>query len=143
MISESTIPLYPAIRFLENAVATQTAPLPATPNNSLIPLPAALRAAYTSLYHQYEIAIENTTDPGALEALNASQNNVDDTLTLDNMCRLKAITTLYAALAQQMKSTNDELKAVKTQILAISSGISTFGDVLGAIDKVLSLLPGI
>jgi hypothetical protein len=115
------------------AGATSPANLPLTPE---------LRAAYENLYNQYEVAIENTIDPGVLEALSASQKTVEDTLSLDNMYRLKAITALYNALLQQIDSTNEKLKALQTQILAISSGISTFGDILGAISKVLSLLPG-
>jgi archaellum component FlaC len=107
-----------------------------------LPLTPELRAAYENLYNQYEVAIENTIDPGVLEALSASQKTVEDTLSLDNMYRLKAITAQYNALLQQIESTNEKLKALQTQILAISSGISTFGDILGAISKVLSLLPG-
>jgi hypothetical protein len=117
------------------------APSGGSPAAPAIPLTPVLRAAYEDLYAKYETAIENSTDPGLIEALTASQANVDDTLTLDNMYRLKAITALYNALLQQIDSTNGELKALKTQILAISTGISTFGDILGAINKVLSLLP--
>ena len=118
------------------------APSAGAPASPTIPLTPVLRAAYEDLYTKYETAIENSTDPGVIAALSASQANVDDTLTLDNMYRLKAITALYNALLQQINSTNDELKALQKQILAISSGVSTFGDILGAINKVLSFLPG-
>ena len=117
-------------------------PPTAVAGSPAIPLTPVLRAAYEDLYNQYETAIENTTDPGVLAALSASQTNVDDVLTLDNMYRLKAITALYTALLQQINSTNSELKDLKKQVLAISSGISTFGSILGAISKVLSLIPG-
>jgi hypothetical protein len=120
--------------------ATPSTPAAGAAVSPTIPLTPALRSAYEDLYSKYETAIENTTDPGVIEALSASQSNVDDTLTLDNMYRLKAITALYNALLQQINSTNDELKALQKQILAISTGVSTFGDVLGAIAKVLSLL---
>lgn len=109
--------------------------------NAIIPLPPALRAAYEDLYNRYETAIENSTDPGLLEALNSSQNNVDDTLTKDDMYRIEANTALYSALAEQIKDTNTELETLKKQILSISSGVSTFADILGAINKVLALLP--
>ena len=118
------------------------APIAGAPASPTIPLTPVLRAAYEDLYTKYETAIENSTDPGVIAALSASQANVDDTLTLDNMYRLKAITALYNALLQQINSTNDELKALQKQILAISSGVSTFGDILAAINKVLSFLPG-
>jgi hypothetical protein len=91
--------------------------------------------------NKYQAAIENTADPGILEALNSSRTNVDNVLTKDAMYRLEANTALYNALLQQIHDANDELGALQAQILAISSGISTFGDILGAINKVLELIP--
>jgi len=116
---------------------------PTTPSAPAIPLTAELRAAYQDLYDRYEAAIENTSDVGALEALNASQLDVGNILTKDGEYRLAANTALYDALLQQINSTNVDLKALKTQILAISDGVSTFGDIVGAIDKVLTLIPGV
>lgn len=113
-----------------------------TPSVPMIPLAPDLRAAYEDLYDKYETAIENTRDPGVSAALSASQVNVDDILTKDNLYRIEANTALYDALLQQINSTNDELKALQAQMLAISSGISTFGEILGAINKVLTLIPG-
>jgi len=115
---------------------------PTTPPAPTIPLTPELRSAYQDLLAHYQTAIENSTDPGVLEALNSSRTNVDDVLTQDAMYRLVANTALYDALLQQINSTDDELKALQAQILAISSGISTFGDILGAINKVLTLIPG-
>jgi hypothetical protein len=115
---------------------------PTTPPAPAIPLTPELRAAYQDLYNKYETAIENTTDIGALEALNASQLDVDNVLTKDGEYRLAANTALYAALLQQIDSTNVQLKTLQTQICAIANGVSTFADILGAIDKVLTLVPG-
>lgn len=115
---------------------------PTTPAAPTIPLTPELRAAYQDLYNKYETAIESTTDVGALEALNASQLDVENILTKDGEYQLAANTALYDALLQQINSTNLNLKALKTQILSISKGISTFGDILGAIDKILTLVPG-
>jgi hypothetical protein len=116
---------------------------PAIPPAPTIPLTPELRAAYQDLYDKYETAIENTTDVGALEALNASQLDVGNILTKDDEYRLAANTALYDALLQQINSTNVDLKALQTQILAIANGISTFGNILAAIDKVLTLVPGV
>jgi hypothetical protein len=117
-----------------------TPPLPTSPT---IPLTPELRAAYKDLYNKYETALENTINPGVLEALNASQLDVDDILTKDNMYRIQADTALYDALLKQINSTNSDLDALKTQIEAISSGVSTFGDILAAITKVLTIIPAI
>ena len=106
-----------------------------------LPLTAEQRAAYQDLYDRYETAIENTIDVGVLEALNASQLDVGNILTKDDEYRLEANTALYDALLGQIKSTNADLKALQTQILAISAGVSTFGDIIAAITKVLSLVP--
>jgi hypothetical protein len=114
-------------------------PLPASPT---IPLTPELRAAYEDLNNKYETAIQSTIDPGVLEALNDSQLNVGNILTKDTMYRLHANTALYDALLTQIDSTNDDLQKLKDQIDAISSGISTFGDIVAAITKVLALVPG-
>lgn len=115
---------------------------PPPPPVPVIPLTPELRSAYRNLLDTYQTAIENTTDPGVLQALNSSRTNVDNVLTKDAMYRIESTTALYDTLLQQISGTNDELKALQAQILAISSGISTFGDVLNAIDKVLTLIPG-
>jgi hypothetical protein len=115
---------------------------PTTPPAPAIPLTPELHAAYQDLYDKYETAIESTTDIGALEALNASQLDVGNILTKDGEYRLAANTALYDALLQQIDSTNVQLNALQTQILAISNGVSTFADILGAIEKVLTLVPG-
>jgi hypothetical protein len=123
----------------ENRALTRTQ---ASPSGSpSIPLTPAVRAAYENLYAQYEDTIENTTDPGVLAALNASQADVDDILTKDDMYRLHANTALFQALLEQIKSTNDDLQKLKDQIAAIASDISTAGQIIDAINKVLSLVP--
>jgi hypothetical protein len=116
---------------------------PPTPPVPPIPLTPELRSAYEDLLDTYETAIENTTDVGVLEALNSSRTNVDDVLTKDSIYKIQASTALYDALLQQINDTNDELKTLKDQLVAIASGISTFGDILSAIGKVLSLIPGV
>ncbi len=115
---------------------------PNTPPAPTIPLTSGLRTAYQDLYKTYEAAIESTTNVEALEALNASQLDVDSILTMDGEYRLAANTALYGTLLQQINSTNVNLKALQAQILDISTDVSTFGDILGAIDKVLTLIPG-
>jgi hypothetical protein len=116
---------------------------PPPPPVVVIPLTSELRSAYQNLLETYQTSIESTTDPGVLEALNSSRTNVDKVLTKDSIYKIEATTALYNALLQQICDTNDELKALQAQILAISSGISTFGDVLSAIGKVLALIPGL
>ena len=116
------------------------AALPATPT---IPLTPELRAAYQDLNKKYETAIQNTIDVGVLESLNASQLDVNNILTKDDMYRLQANSALYDALLKQINGTNADLKDLKDQIEAISSGISTFSDILAAISKVLSMVPAI
>ena len=115
---------------------------PSTPTGSpTIPLTPPVRAAYQYLYNNYEAAIENTTDPGVLAALNSSQADVDDILTKDSMYRLHADTALFQSLLEQINSTNAGLAQLKAQITAIASDIATAGEIIGAINKVLSLVP--
>jgi hypothetical protein len=112
---------------------------PAAPS---IPLTPEVRAAYQALYDLYESAIEATIDPGVLQTLNASQTDVGDILTKDNMYQLHADTALFTAMQEQIKSTNDSLQTVKTQIAAIASHIALAGDIIAAIDKLLTIMPG-
>jgi hypothetical protein len=109
----------------------------------LIPLSPEARAAYQSLYDTYEQAIEATTDPGLLATLEASQTDVDNILTKDNMYRLHADSTLFAALTTQIKGTSTDLQKIKAQVAAVASHIALAGNIIAAIDKVISIVPGV
>lgn len=116
---------------------------PAGPPASLtLPLTQEQRAAYQDLYNKYETAIENTNDPDLEAALLASQSGVESILNNDAMYQLNANTAFFDPLLKQINSTNGDLKTLKAQILAISSGISTFSDILAAITRVLTVMPG-
>lgn len=114
---------------------------PIPPGAPTIPLTPEVRAAYQNLYDLYQAAIEDTADPGVLETLNASQTDVNNILTKDNMYQLQADTALFTALQDQIKSTNDNLQTVKTQIAAVASHIALAGDIIAAITKILTLVP--
>ena len=119
---------------------TTLPPIPPVPPS--IPLTPEVRASYQNLYDVYESAIEGTTDPGVLQLLNSSQADVDDILTKDNMYQFHADTALFSALQDQIKTTNDSLAALKGQIAAVASHIALAGNILAAIDKILTLVPG-
>ena len=108
-----------------------------------IPLSTELRRAYDDLYDSIEAAIESSKDAAVLEALNARQADVDDVLTKDDMYRLHANTDLFKALCQQIKDTNEGLEELQKQISSIAAGFNEAGQVLAAINKVLTLIPGI
>jgi hypothetical protein len=121
-----------------------SAPEPsAVPSNPTLPLSDEARKAYRDLYDAMEAAIEGTTDVATLEALNAKIGDVDNVLTKDDMYRLRANSELYEALLKQINDTNDGLKALQDQIAAIATGFSEAGKILAAVDKVLSLVPGL
>jgi hypothetical protein len=114
--------------------------LPASPT---IPLTDDARKAYETLYETMETAIESTSNAAVLEALNARIADVDDVLTQDSMYRLNANTIALAALQKQINETNKGLKELQSQIESIATHFGMAGDVLAAIGKVLSLIPGI
>jgi archaellum component FlaC len=116
---------------------------PAVPGPVTIPLSPEMRKAYEELYEAIEATIENTRDASILLALNARQADVDNVLTKDDMYRLHANTELFEALKEQIDETNEGLEVLKHQISSIASGFSEAGQVLSAINKVLSLVPGI
>jgi predicted nuclease with TOPRIM domain len=115
----------------------------AVPARPTIPLTVEIRRAYQDLYDKMQDTIDQTTNVALLEALNTWQGEVDDILTKDNMYRLKASSALFDALLKQINDTNDGLDKLKNQIQSISAGFEEAGQVLAAIDKVLTLIPGI
>lgn len=119
-------------------------PLPGNLSASpTIPLTPDVKAAYQDLYKKIETAIEGTADVTALQALNAWQAEVDDVLTKDDLYRLNQNTDAFNALLTQINYTNNGLKTLEGQIQATASHFATAGEILGAISKVLSLVPGV
>lgn len=117
--------------------------LPAAPGPITIPLSTEVRKAYQDLYDTIEAAIETTKDAAVLESLNARQADVDNILTKDDMYRLHANTALFDALSKQINDTNEGLATLEKQISSIAAGFNEAGQVVAAINKVLSLVPGI
>lgn len=106
-----------------------------------IPLSPEVRTAYQQLYDKIQAAIESTMDAAALEALNPWQNMIDQVLTQDDEYRLSQDTNIFAALQKQIQCVNDGLTELRGQISSIASHFATAGDVIAAIDKILSLFP--
>jgi uncharacterized protein YaaN involved in tellurite resistance len=119
-----------------------TPKIPAMPGTVTIPLSSDIRQAYEDLYDSIETAIETTSDTAVLEALNPMQAQVDAVLTKDDMYKLKANTKLFNALQQQIRDTNQGLQNLQQQIGSIAAGFSEAGQVLAAVNKVLTLIPG-
>lgn len=113
---------------------------PATPS---LPLSDELRAAYQDLYDKLEAATESTTDVAALEALNAAMPQVDEVLTGDRIYRLQANTAVCEALLQQITATNNQLQQLQQQVASVASHFSEAGDIIAAVSKVFSVLPGV
>jgi uncharacterized protein YaaN involved in tellurite resistance len=120
-----------------------TPKIPAMPGPLTIPLSSDIRQAYEDLAASIETAIETTKDTAVLDALNPMKGQVDDVLTKDDMYKLEANTKLFNALQQQIRDTNQGLQKLQQQIGSIAAGFSEAGQVLGAVNKVLTLIPGI
>ena len=120
-----------------------TPKIPAMPGPVTVPLSSDVRQAYEDLYASIETAIETTRDTAVLEALNPMQGQVDAVLNKDDMYKLEANTKLFNALQQQICDTNQGLKKLQQQISSIAAGFSEAGQVLAAVNKVLTLIPGI
>lgn len=112
-------------------------PPPAAPT---IPLTAEIRDAYQDLSDKYQNAFETSTDLAYRKELLAWKTDVDNILTKDREYRFKANTALLKALLLQISSTNTDLVKIRTQIIAVASDIATTGEIIAAINKVLSLV---
>jgi hypothetical protein len=119
-----------------------TPPLGNIPVSPAIPLTDEVRAAYRDIYDKLEAAIEGTEDAAVLQALNPWVAEVDDILTKDDMYRLQANSAVFDALLQQINYTNIGLKKLQGQVASIASHFAMAGDIIAAIDKVLTLVPG-
>ena len=107
-----------------------------------IPLTPEARAAYQDLYDKYENGIETTTDDAYRKELFAWQTDVGNILTKDLAYQFNANTALLEALLLQISNTNTDLVKIKAQLTAIVSKIAVTGEIIAAINKVLSLVPG-
>ena len=114
---------------------------PTPPAPPTIPLADEIRAAYEDLYDKLETEYQSNPDAAARQAIGPVRDNIDDVLTKDDMCRFEEDTVLFKALLQQIKDTNTGLNTLKSQIAATASHFKTAGAIVGAITKVLSLIP--
>jgi uncharacterized protein YPO0396 len=120
-----------------------TPPVNNLPANPTIPLTPEVRAAYQDLYNKIQSAIDSTMDLATLQALNAWQPKVEQVLTQDDKYKLSADTAIFESLQKQINYVNQGLKTLRDQISSIASHIAMAGDIIAAINKVLTLVPGV
>ena len=120
-----------------------TLPVNKLPANPAIPLSPDARAAYQDLYNKMQTAIDSTMDLATLQALNAWQPKVEQMLTEDDNYKLNADTAVFDSLQKQINYVNQGLKTLREQISSIASHIAVAGEVITAINKVLTLVPGV
>lgn len=113
------------------------------PTEVSIPLSPEVRAAYQDLYDKIQAEIDSTMDATVLGTLNPQLNEVDQVLTKDDEYKLTQDTAVFAALKTQINSVNQGLKTLRAEIAATASHFATAGAIIGAIDKVLTLIPGL
>ena len=114
-----------------------SSPLPAY----TIPLTPEVKAAYQDLYDKIQAAIDSTMDLATVEALNRWWREVDQVLTQDKEYTISQDTNIFAALQKQIKYVNDGLAGLRSEISSIASHFAMAGDIIAAIDKVLTLVP--
>jgi septal ring factor EnvC (AmiA/AmiB activator) len=111
-------------------------PLPAY----TIPLTTAVKAAYQDLYNKIQAALNSTMDLATIQALNEAWPQIDQVLDENDEYTMTQDTNIFASLQKQIKTANDGLTQLRTQIAAIASHFAMAGDILAAIDKVLSVM---
>lgn len=120
-----------------------TPPVGNLPANPSIPLTPDVRAAYEDLYKKIQAELDSTMDATAIEALNAWQPEVDQVLRKDDLYKLTQDTAVFDALLKQINYTNQGLKTFQGQISLTASHFAMAGDIIAAIAKVLTLVPGV
>ena len=120
-----------------------TLPVNNLPANPTIPLTPEVRSAYQDLYNKMQAAIDSTMDLATLQALNAWHPKLEQVLTQDDKYKLSADSAIFESLQSQINYVNQGLKTLRDQISSITSHIAMAGDIIAAIDKVLTLVPGV
>ena len=115
---------------------TGSTPLPAY----TIPLTAAAKAAYKDLYNKIQAGLNSTMDLATVQALNQAWPQVDQVLDENDEYAMTQDTNIFTSLQKQIKSTNDGLTLLRSQISAIASHFSMAADILAAIDKVFTVM---
>jgi len=108
-----------------------------------LPLSADIRAAYEDVYAKNQAAIEGTTDFELLTSLNDSNDAIGSLLSADDQFHIHSDSATFQTLLTQIGVTNKGLKVLQTKIAGIAGDIGKFAMVASAINKVLSMVPGI
>lgn len=119
-----------------------TSPPGILPANPSIPLTPDVRAAYQDLYNKIQAGIDSSMDEAVIQPLNTWWKEVDQVLTEDDLYKRTADTAIFDALQKQINYTNQGLKTLQGQISSIASHFAMAGDIIAAIAKVLTLVPG-
>jgi hypothetical protein len=99
--------------------------------------------AYQDLLKKIQAGIDSTMDLATIQALNMWWAEVDQVLTKNRLYKLSADTDIFEALQKQINYTNQGIKTLRDQISSIASHFAMAGDIIAAIGKVLTLIPGV
>ena len=120
-----------------------TPPLGNLPVTPAIPLAPVVEEAYQDLLKKIQAGIDSTMDLATIQALNMWWAEVDQVLTKNRLYKLSADTDIFEALQKQINYTNQGIKTLRDQISSIASHFAMAGDIIAAIGKVLTLIPGV
>lgn len=99
------------------------------------PLTLEKRAAYQALYATYQAAMDSTTDPVVLTAIDPSYLDVGQLLTKDHIYTLSRTTENFTELKEQFVRTNDGIETLAVQIAATSAHFAEAATILAVINK--------
>jgi septal ring factor EnvC (AmiA/AmiB activator) len=105
-----------------------------------IPLTPAAKAAYKDLYDKIQVALNSTMDLATIQALNQAWPQIDQVLDENDEYAMTQDTNVFASLQKQIKTVNDGITQLRSQITAIASHFAMAGEIIAAIDKVLSVV---
>ena len=108
-----------------------------------IPLSADVRASYEDVYAKNQAAINSTNDFELLKSLNESQTAIGNLLSADDQYRIHADDAKYKEILAQLAQTNAGLDALQNKIAGIAGEFGVLADVVGAITKLLTIVPGL
>ena len=98
---------------------------------------------YQAAYDALGKAYWDASDINNKDLIHGAQQAIGDILTAIDEQQLAANTELFIQLKPKLKAINDALTQIQKQITNITKNIDTAATVISAINKVLSLWPGL
>lgn len=115
----------------------------ASPAQPSIPFGNDVAAAYQAAYDNLDKAYWEASDIDSKDFIHGTMSALSEIISDTDEQDLAANTALFEALEPKIKAANQALNKIKEEIAKITKNIATAGMVVAAINKAVSMFPGL